>query len=186
MTSRRAVVVAEFLVLLAFWFALSRRFEPLFIVLGVVTAAGVTALGQRLSAATHSSGDLRVSAGDLVRLAPRAVGFAVWLTGRAVVAGAQVAWLALSPRLEMTPCVLRFRTELHSSVARTVFTNAISLVPGTLTVDLDGADVVVHALSPGAVDDLISGQLQNRVARFTGEAPQPPVDASLVEMGGVP
>lgn len=175
------MLVVEFLALLGFWFALSGRFEPLFVVIGVVTAAVVTALSHRLTLAVK---DLRLpstSVGELVRLVPRAVVYGAWLTSRAVVAGLQIIQLVLRPRLDLDPCVIRFRTELQSAAARTVFTNSISLVPGTLTVDLEGPNVVVHALFPEALDDVISGSLQNRVARLVGEGPQPPVDASLIE-----
>lgn len=185
MTARPVPPVVEFLALVGFWFALSGRFEPVFVVLGVLTAAVVTLLSRRLAPPAPTGGTAELSAGELLRLVPRAVGFALWLAGRAVAAGVQVAWLAVVPHARLSPCVLRFDTELSTPTARTALTNAISIVPGTLTVDLDGARVVVHALSPAAVEDLTSGRLQNRVARLVGEGPQPPVDPASIDREGL-
>jgi multicomponent Na+:H+ antiporter subunit E len=171
----RRLAVAQFLALLAFWQLLSWRLDPVYLAMGVVVAAGVTVATQRLTAtivhASRPSPPLR----RVPVLAARFVTYGVWLVGRMLVAGVQIARLTLDPRLPIDPVELRFRTQLASPMARTVFTNSITLVPGTLTVDLDGEWVLVHALFPAAADDLVSGELANRVARLFDEPHQPPV-----------
>lgn len=184
MTARTTLV--KFVVLLGFWFALSGRTDTLFVVTGVVTAAVVSVVTRRItSSSLQPDGDrlsLRQVAGALVR----AIGFAVWMAGRILVASVQLAVIALSPRMPLDPCTVRFRTDLRRPLARTTLANAISLVPGTLTVDIDGADIVVHALSPHQIDDLVSGRLQNKVAAVFLEAPQPPVDPASIVPGDLP
>jgi multicomponent Na+:H+ antiporter subunit E len=105
---------------------------------------------------------------------------------RILVASVQLAVIVLSPRMPLQPCTVRFRTSLTRPLARATLSNAISLVPGTLTVDIDGDLIVVHALSPHQLDDLVSGRLQNKVAAMFFEAPQSAVDPATIEEGDLP
>lgn len=181
--TRRRILVVQFVVLTGFWFALSGRTDPLFVVSGLATAAAVTALTHRITRsylpAEYRPRRLR----QLPSAAIRAIGFGVWMAGRILVASVQLASIALSPRMPLAPCTVRFRTELRRPLARTTLANAISLVPGTLTVDIDGDEILVHALSPRQVDDLVSGRLQNKVAALFLEAPQPAVDRAAITPG---
>lgn len=176
------LAVLQFVALVAFWVALSWRRDPVYLAIGVVSAALITLVSQRLTA-TYVHGD-RPSprASHLPVLAWRFVAYGVWLLGRIVVAGAQIARITLSPSLPIDPVELRFRTGLASPLARSVLANSITLVPGTLTVDLDGDEFLVHALVPAAADDLLSGVLQNRVAALFDEPPQPPAEATWVTL----
>ena len=178
------LAVLQFVALYAFWLALSWRLDPVYLTIGAVSAALITLVSQRLTA-TYVHGD-RPSprAGHLPVLAWRFVSYGVWLLGRIVVAGGQIARTILSPSLPIDPVELRFRTDLASPLARAVLANSITLVPGTLTVDVDGDEFLVHALVPSAAEDLLSGELQNRVAGLFDEPPQPPVEATWVDVPG--
>jgi multicomponent Na+:H+ antiporter subunit E len=179
----RRLALVQSLALFGFWQALSWRLDPLYLAMGLSVAAGVTLATQQLTStivhADRPSPPLRRAP----VLAARFVAYGAWLVGRMVLAGVQIARLTLDPRLPIDPVELRFRTQLQSPMARTVFTNSITLVPGTLTVDLDGEWVLVHALFPAAADDLVSGKLQNRVARLFDEPPQPPAEPTWFAAG---
>lgn len=164
------LALLQFVALVAFWVALSWRLDPVYLAMGVASAAVITIASQRLTA-TYVHGD-RPSprASHLPVLAWRFVAYGVWLLGRMVVAGVQIARMTLSPSMPIDPVELRFRTGLQSPLARAVFANSITLVPGTLTVDLEGDEVLVHALYPAAADDLVDGTLQNRVAALFDES----------------
>jgi len=182
----RRVALVQAVGLFAFWFALSGRTEPLFLVTGAITAIGVTALTTGIVSACLRSDVGHVPVRRIPLAIVRAASFAFWMAGRILVASVQLARIVLSPTMPLDPCSVRFRTELRSPFARTTLTNAISLVPGTLTVDIDGQEILVHALSPEQVDDLVSGRLQNKVAGIFLEGPQPALDLSLVERGDLP
>ena len=179
MNWRRTIL--QFLCLFGFWQLLSWRADPLYITIGLLSAAAITAITGFLADTVYGS---RV--GHPLRRVPllvlRWLAFAGWLFSRMVVAGLQIARLSLDPKLPLDPVELKFRTELSSPLARTLFTNSITLVPGTLTVDLDGEWVYVHALFPSATDDLLSGALQNRIARLFDEPVQPPASPTWVAL----
>jgi multicomponent Na+:H+ antiporter subunit E len=47
---------------------------------------------------------------------------------------------------DISPRIVHFRSKLRSDVARVVLANAITLTPGTLTLDLSGDHLIVHWL----------------------------------------
>lgn len=180
MSIRRTTVV-QFLVLFGFWYALSGRNDPLFLVTGAITAAVVTAVTHRIAGECLRPDVDHLPVAQLPLAIVRGIGFLGWMAGRIFVASLQLARLTLTPRMPLDPCTLRFRTELRSPLARTTLANAISLVPGTLTVDIRGNELEVHALAPSQADDLVSGELQNRIARVFLDQPQPGIDPSAIE-----
>lgn len=71
-----------------------------------------------------------------------------FLTG-SILGGLDVARRAFSPRLPLAPCVVRHPMQLSPGPARSLFMGMLSLMPGTLSVDLDGHDLAVHVLVDG-------------------------------------
>jgi multicomponent Na+:H+ antiporter subunit E len=100
--------------------------------------------------------------------------FLGWLMGRIVAASVQVAYFALNPRLPFEPTFVRFRTTMRRPLSRVILAVAITIVPGTLTVHLEGDEYLVHAALPKSAGDLASGRMQNLIGRFLGEDAEPP------------
>lgn len=172
--------VLRFVALYVFWLALSGRSDPLFLVLGALAAATVTgafsAVNHIILAPERASTPIR-----LLPIVPlRAVGFVLWLIGHMVVATFQVARAVLDPKLPIDPHSLRFRTDLHSPLARTVLAHSVALTPGTITVEFEGDSLTVHAMFPDAAEALVSGELQSRIARVFFEGLQPAPDVTWV------
>jgi len=159
-----------FVALVVFWILLSGKFEPLFLSMGVVSALIVTRFGVPLLTEVLGSPDDTPTV-DLLRL----VGYIGWLLTRIPSAAIDVALSILVPSRSPLPGVVRFTTGLHSPAARTLLANSITLVPGTMTLSVDGGEFVVHALSPRATRDLASAEVQRRIARiFRAEPDAPP------------
>ncbi|MEX2486015.1 MAG: Na+/H+ antiporter subunit E, partial [Nitriliruptoraceae bacterium] len=79
----------------------------------------------------------------------------------------------LDPRSTPRPGVMTFTTQLRSPAARTLLANSITLVPGTITLEVDGDELTVHSFTPSSVDDLVDAQMQNRIAAVFREPDQP-------------
>lgn len=172
--SHRRLVALQFAALLVFWLLLSWRTDPVFLVMGVVFAAVVTAVTRNLTVtilhADRPSPPLRRAPVLVVRY----VIYAMWLISRIVVSSVQLAWMVLHPKMPIDPVEMTFTTQLRSPLARTFLTNSITLVPGTMTVDIDGDKITVHALKRSCCDDLVSGALQSRIAGLFDDEPQAP------------
>jgi multicomponent Na+:H+ antiporter subunit E len=57
-----------------------------------------------------------------------------------------VAKRALQPRMPLYPGVVRHRLRLPPGVARVSLANVVSMLAGTLSADLEGDELVIHAL----------------------------------------
>jgi multicomponent Na+:H+ antiporter subunit E len=169
MNRKRPVLL--FLALFAFWILLSGRLDPLFLGMGIIAALIVTRAGIPLLAEVLGSPE-KTPAIDLLRL----VAYIAWLLTRIPSAAVDVALSILLPSRSPRPGVVRFTTGLHSPAARTLLANSITLVPGTMTLSVEGGEFIIHALSPRATEALASAEVQRRIARiFRVEADTPPV-----------
>ncbi len=78
-------------------------------------------------------------------------------------ASAEVAIIALKPRIDIRPGIVRVDSHLKNKTALVFLANYITLTPGTLTVDIDTArhHVFIHALDLGTLD---APDIRNEVA----------------------
>ena len=77
--------------------------------------------------------------------------FAATFIGALVVANLDLARRVAAPSLPIDPATVRIRTGLRSGLGRLLLANAITLTPGTLTIDVDGDELLVHwiDIAPG-------------------------------------
>lgn len=144
---------------LAFWLVLSGHFGPGEIALGVLASAFVAAAYR----------DLEVVS-SILRVGRRLPAYFAWLFREIVLANLQVARLVLDPRLPVDPVLVRVRAPFADPLALTTLGNSITLTPGTVTLDVEGTELVVHALTAEAGADLVEGRMVRRVARVFGQA----------------
>jgi multicomponent Na+:H+ antiporter subunit E len=149
-----------FVVLSIFWLLLSGRLDALFVGMGLASAAAVTWFATRLLHGVVGPADAtpRVSLWHLTT-------FLVWLLLQIPPAGLVIARVVLDQRRPPRPGVVRFRTRLQNPAARTLLANAITLVPGTMTLNVEGDELTVHAFTPDAMLDLYTAATQRRIAR---------------------
>lgn len=158
-----------FVLLLGFWFALSGQYNALFIGMGIASAALSAWFGGHLLDRTmgHPGEHPRISL--LWMLV-----YIGWLLLRIAPSAVQVAWIIVVPSRDPQPGMVRFRTELTSPAARTVLATSITMVPGTMTVDVQDDEFTVHSFTPDAADDLATAEMQGRIARIFRDGPQHP------------
>ena len=83
-----------------------------------------------------------------------------------------VMQLILSPKMEVEPKLVRFRTDLKTDLARVILANSITLTPGTITVTLEGDEYLVHCLDKSmaeGMDDSIFVRLLHQLEEKEGE-----------------
>ncbi len=74
------------------------------------------------------------------------VRFASVFAWRCLIAGIDVSRRAFGPRGAIDPGVMRYRMTLPDAASRTLLANTVSLLPGTLTTDIEGDDLRLHVL----------------------------------------
>ena len=140
---------------------LSGKFDAFHLGLGALSALIVTFLSQDLLFKDRKK--------DLVsRLleAFRFIGYVFWLLWQIVLANVHVFKLAMTEegQEEMSPRVVKLKTKLKSDFAKFVYANSITLTPGTITIQIKGNQFLVHAISEAVEKDLLSGEMERRVA----------------------
>lgn len=152
-------VLALFGVSFVFFLALAGSVAPFELATGAVSAAIVTSALWGISI-TAPIDPLR-AVGLLARLAV----YSGYLLVQIAIANVEIAAVVLHPRLPIEPSTVEFDAAVASPLAATTLANSITLTPGTLTVDIDRQQIVVHALTASARADLLDGSLE-RAVRF--------------------
>lgn len=92
--------------------------------------------------------------------------FAAFFLRESVRGGWDVAWRVFRPNLPVAPGFIRFATELPEGPARYLFSNVVSLLPGTVTSGFDGDRIIVHALDVDSGVETALRTLEQRVAKL--------------------
>ncbi len=96
------------------------------------------------------------------------LGFAAFFAVQSLRGGWDVARRALSPAMPLAPGFAEVRTTLPEGAARVLFADVISLLPGTLTVELEGDVIRLHGLDLGPGLEAEVRDLERRVAALQG------------------
>jgi multicomponent Na+:H+ antiporter subunit E len=156
LVTRGRTIVPRALILCLGWWTLNEAELA-----GVWLGAFVVMVALGVSLALSSAGTTW-RAGGLLR-------FAVRFFVGSIRGGVDVARRALARDLALSPTMIRYRVRLAGVSSTQLFTAAISLMPGTLSVALVGRDLRVHML----VDDPRALRLIERlewsIARAAGE-----------------
>lgn len=78
-----------------------------------------------------------------------------------------VTRIVLHPKLPISPVQLELTALPQSPLGQVILGNAITLTPGTLTLDVHGGQILVHCLTHAGAEDLLSGNINRRTARLT-------------------
>jgi len=162
---RRLLAAIPFALLLAgLWLVLSPQRDLFHLTLGgaislVIAWATIGLVGQ-----PPAIGGPELSLGLWLRF----VTYLPWLGWQVVLSGLHVARIVLDPRLPVTPALTRIRVRYPSALAKLTLANSITLTPGTVTLDVDGDQFLVHALTEAGRRDLEAGEMGRRVSALFG------------------
>jgi multicomponent Na+:H+ antiporter subunit E len=136
-----------FLLLFIFWLILSQRFEPLYIISGIVCSAIVAFL----------SHPLLFKAGIGHGAAKRSILFIVYcfyLLYQILVASLDVVYRVWHPDMPIDPGFIEYESSLITDGGKTALANSITLTPGTITLDIVGEKYTIHELLPKAASSI--------------------------------
>ena len=138
-------------ILLALWLGLSGQTSVLMLTLGLVSVTIIIYLSVRMDRI-----DREIYPAHMTILTLR---FWLFLAREIVVANIDVIKRIFRPGKSISPQMLEVPLTQKTDVSRVIYANAITMTPGTVSVDLDKNTVTVHALSTEAADDLRSGRM---------------------------
>ena len=145
----------------ATWLLWSGHYGSLLLVLGTVSVGLVLILARRtgfFDADVYS-----------LHLGPRLPAFWLWLIKEIVRSNLSIARIVLRRRPAIEPTLVTVDASHLPSAVQATLANAITLTPGTVSVDVDRGRIEVHCLTREIADDLRGGEMLRRATALTGE-----------------
>lgn len=96
------------------------------------------------------------------------VRFLFFFVHQSLRSGVQVAWFAVRPRLALRPGVHEISLRLPEGISRVLLANTMSLLPGTLSVELEGRRLCLHVLDETAPTEAEVRTAESRLAQMLG------------------
>ena len=143
------------LFLFALWLLLSGHYTPLMILLGLLSTLIVVILAERIDLIDRETQPVLIKASVLF--------YWVWLGREIIKSNIDVTRRILSPGLPISPNIFTVRATQKTELGRVTYANSITLVPGTVTVDVNEDVLTVHALTQEVAEDLRRGEMDRRV-----------------------
>lgn len=131
-----------FTMMLVFWLLLSLSYDWQHLIIGVLLSLLMVSLWGKLAIredAPHTGFTLRQVWLFTI--------YVLYLLMDIVRANISVAIIVLNPKLPISPGLVIMKNELKKDLPRVFFANSITLTPGTITVDLEGDLLIVHAFT---------------------------------------
>lgn len=151
------------LFLFAIWLLLSGHYTPLLLVLGVLSTLLVVLLATRADLIDRDT--------QIILLKPSILLYWLWLGREIIKSNVDVARRILDPRMPISPNIFTVRAAQKTDLGRVTYANSITLVPGTVAMDVDEDVITVHALTQAAAADLKRGEMNRRVCSAEGIFP---------------
>ena len=153
---------------MVFWLIMSGHYDLMHLSFGIFSVILVLLFNHPIRRHLFTLGEhsdaLKLNLGRLVYYIP-------WLLWQIVVASLQVAYVVLHPKCPVDPALLRFKTRLRNSSSKVILGNSITLTPGTITLDIQRDEFLVHSLMDISSTGIIDGTMPGEVAKLYERRP---------------
>ncbi|SIS97598.1 Na+/H+ antiporter subunit E [Insolitispirillum peregrinum] len=139
----------------ALWLLLSGHTEPYLLALGALSIGLTVFVLRALKIADAEAMPLH--------LLGRGLRYWPWLIREILKANWDVAKIIANPRLPISPTMARVTASQKTELGRAIYANSITLTPGTISVELDGDQITIHALTTGGADGTEEGTMDRKV-----------------------
>lgn len=129
------------LTLFALWLLMSGIYNSFVITLGIGSSIIAVFVVRRMDKAADTE-RLRIHLKPLAT-----IGYWAWLMVEIAKANWAVTKLILSPKMRLNRHLFKVAYSQKSDLGQTIFANSITLTPGTISVEVEDGDFLVHAVS---------------------------------------
>lgn len=147
-----------FVALCAGWILWSGYFKPLLLGLGLASALVCTYLAVRMRKADGVGSQFK-----FLEHVHQLATYWPWLLLEIAKSNVDVAKIILSGKMNIDPVMIRLKAGQVTEMGQVIYGNSITLTPGTITVDIDDGELLVHALTQSGADGLAEGEMDRRI-----------------------
>lgn len=151
-----------FTFLYLFWLLLSGFFTAFLLSAGIGSALIVTWFARRM--------DVVDDEGHPVLLGARALIYWPWLFKEIIKSAWDVSKIIMNPKLPISPTLVRFKPTQKTGVGLVLHANSITLTPGTITIDAQTQEFLVHGLTRATAQGVVDSEMDRRVSACEGKA----------------
>jgi len=144
--------------LAVFWLLISGHNTALVLTLGAASIAFSVYIAHRMDVVDHESQPLHLTL--------KLPGYYAWLMKEVILANITVVkhiWLGNNT---ISPTLSTITASQKTDIGKVIYANSITLTPGTVTINVEGDQFMVHALLKESIEDLQSGEMDRRVTRL--------------------
>jgi len=150
-------MIGKFILLFLVWIGLTNSLDPQELIVGAVVAFVV---------AKYFTKDEKVG---FIRLLIKYIRFTPIFIKSLVKSNIEVAKIVLNPKMPINTGIVKLKTNLTSDHDKLLLANAITLTPGTITLELEGNDLYVHVLNLESEDrDVLQKEIVEELERGIG------------------
>lgn len=147
-----------FVALCVAWILWSGYFKPLLLGLGLASALVCTYLALRMRKADGEGSQFKI-----LQHVHQLATYWPWLLLEIAKSNIEVAKIILSGKLDIDPVMIRLKAGQATEMGQVIYGNSITLTPGTITVDIEDGELLVHALTQSGADGLHEGEMDRRI-----------------------
>jgi len=154
------IIRAFFLFIIYFiiWLLLSGHYDPLLLSLGLISCALCLYVSWKANFIDNE--------GLPLQLLTRLPIYTIWLFKEIIKANLDTAKTIILNN--PNPQNFRVKSSQKTEAGKVMYANSITLTPGTVTTQLDGEVLEVHALTSAMAEDVKSGQMNEMVSWLEG------------------
>jgi multicomponent Na+:H+ antiporter subunit E len=147
-----------FIALCVGWILWSGYFKPLLLGLGLASALVCTYLALRMRKADGEGSQFKI-----LQHVHQLATYWPWLLLEIAKSNIEVSKIILSGKMSIDPVMIRLKAGQSTEMGQVIYGNSITLTPGTITVDIDDGELLVHALTQSGADGLHEGEMDRRI-----------------------
>lgn len=150
------------IILMALWLLLSGIYKPMIIGFGAASVLVVLLVVRRMDAADGDRVELRLRPFETAK-------YVVWLMVEIAKANWAVTKIILSPNMPIRQHLFAIPFSQRTDLGQVIFANSITLTPGTITIETESDDFLVHAVSYSDSDLEALADMDRRVTATESE-----------------
>ncbi|MCI5106938.1 MAG: Na+/H+ antiporter subunit E [Pseudomonadales bacterium] len=142
--------------LAVFWIINSGHFDGLLLSLGLISVLFVVWLNHRMSRIGEEYQ-------PPVILSLRLPFYVLWLVKEIVKSNIEVIRAIWQRKPAIEPSVITVKASQQSDLHKALYANSITMTPGTVTMEIEGDQFTIHALTRASREGVESGDMDRRV-----------------------
>ena len=154
--SRKNIIIMFFL-LLFFWSIIDGKLTVESIILGSSASILIIYLNKDILFTSSDGGPVTI------RFLWHFTALIAILIVEIVKSNINVAKIVLNPKMPIEPSFIRVPVRFKKDFNKVLYGNVVTLTPGTLTVDIDEDEYIIHALTKEAAEGLHGSELEKHV-----------------------